>query len=165
MEQRPRSTSRTIAEWLPILVFIIGSGLVVVIGKVIAPTSIWVAFTIMSVFLVGFIGTFIYSQNIKYSNSAKGKNLRKEVLKMLACCSYEWSEPRIHGIGDIYDVKLSECDKKNEYKLTIFSTHVGILIGKKGANLDLIHSVIDNIFGYKITIELKEPELFKNLHK
>lgn len=165
MEQRPRSTTRTIAEWLPIIWFFGGGGLVLLTGKIIAPAPMLVAITILFTWLIVFMGTVLYNNHFQSDRVAKRRKLRTEVLKNLACCKYEWSDPKIHGISDIYDLELTERTDVNEYALTIHSTHLGILIGFKGRNIDLVHSVIDDIFGYKIKIDFKEPDLFKNLYK
>ena len=165
MEQRPRSTTRTIAEWLPIIWFFVGGGLVLLTGKIIAPAPMLVAITILFTWLIVFMGTVLYNNHFQSDRVAKRRKLRTEVLKNLACCKYEWSDPKIHGISDIYELELTERTDVNEYALTIHSTHLGILFGFKGRNIDLVHSVIDDIFGYKIKIDFKEPDLFKNLYK
>lgn len=164
MEQRPRNNKTIIVEWLPIIWFIVGLIGIFTLVKIITPTE-WISITVTFTWLIVFIGTFFYSNYFQYDRVAKRRKLRTEVLKNLACCKYEWSNPVIHGISEIYELELTERTDVNEYMLTIHSTRLGILVGFKGANLDLIHSVIDDIFGYKIKIELKEPTLFKNLHK
>ena len=163
MTQVPRSTKRTIAEILPLIWTVGGLGLLFLIAKLIAPAPVWVAFTLMMAFLVILGATAVYHLFIRSDACKKQNNLRNEVLKRLACSSYDWSEPQISGIRDIYAVDLIERDDVNEYGLIIYSTHPWSIVGKKGVNLDLVHSVIDDIFGYKIEIKLKEPTLFKEL--
>lgn len=165
MEQRPRNTKHTIAEWLPVIWTVVGGLSVFLVGKIITPASIWLAITVISTWIVIFMGSFYYNNSVRYDNAVKKNKLRIEVLKNLACCKYEWSDPKIHGISDIYEIELIERTDVNEYALTIHSTHLGILFGFKGRNIDLVHSVIDDIFGYKIKIDFKEPDLFKNLYK
>lgn len=160
MEQRPRNTKRTIAKWLPVIWTVVGC-----LSVFLVITSTWLAITVISTWLVIFMGSVYYSNSVHYDNAVKKNKLRTEVLKNLACCKYEWSDPKIHGISDIYELELTERTDVNEYALTIHSTHLGILIGFKGRNIDLVHSVIDDIFGYKIKIDFKEPDLFKNLYK
>ena len=165
MEQRPRNTKSTIAEWLPAIWGLMTILLLVAIVIYINIIPQWVFITAMSIWFVVFIGSMVYQQITWRSNIERNKKLRSEVLKNLACCKYEWSDPKIHGISDIYELELTERTDVNEYALTIHSTHLGILIGFKGRNIDLVHSVIDDIFGYKINIDFKEPDLFKNLYK
>lgn len=127
MEQRPRSTTRTIVEWLPIIWFFVGGGLVLLTGKIIAPAPMWVAITILFTWLIVFMGTVLYNNHFQSDRVAKRRKLRTEVLKNLACCKYEWSNPVIHGISEIYELELTERTDVNEYMLTIHSTRLGKL--------------------------------------
>ena len=85
MEQRPRSTTRTIAEWLPIIWFFVGGGLVLLTGKIIAPAPMLVAITILFTWLIVFMGTVLYNNHFQSDRVAKRRKLRTEVLKNLAC--------------------------------------------------------------------------------
>lgn len=71
-----------------------------------------------------------------------------------------FSADPIKGILDIYKIEVVESSIEKEFKLVIHTTHPSILVGKKSENLDRLQNIMDNMFGYKIQIDITMPKIF-----